>query len=636
MARLRATIELATSGFISGINKVLSASDRAAKSVENVSTAADKVETSLDKAGKGGKKAKDGFEDARKGAEKARRKVKGLGDEVDKTKTKAEKVAGALGKLFAAKTALDAGGKLLSASDSYMNANTRLGLINKDNAGNVINPNLQNDVYASAQRSRASYESTANGVASLGLNAANAFKDQNELIGFVESINKQFAIGGTEASAAAGAMTQLTQAMGSGALRGDELNSVLEAAPSIARNIEKYMGWAEGSIKSYAEKGALSAEIVKNAQLAAMDDIDRKFNSMPITWSQLWTQSMNAIQRASAPFLLALNWIANNMDIIGPILLGIAAGLGVYAAFTYGAAAAQWVLNAATGVWNALCMMNPAGLMAIGFIALIAMLYAGTAAFNKLTGASVSATGIIGAAFYVLGAYIYNSFIYPLWNGFAMLANFIGNACFGDATAAVKVLFLDMANTCVSYVLNMARAIESIINKIPGVTVNITSGLDGLKNKIESKTKTIKNESGWKEYVKQPELMDYTAAAGKGYAKGSALAGKVSSLISGGGIGGMNFGNIPAGAGTAGNPAAVKGTGKNGSMNVKLEDEDIDYLRELAERDYVARIAQNTLAPNIQVTFTGDISQEMDYEKIGPAVAQILQDEIDTAPEGLY
>lgn len=634
MARLRATIELATSGFISGINKVLSASDRAAKSVEDVSTAADKVETSLDKAGKSGKKAKEGFESAGEGAEKARRKVKGLGNEVDKTKTKAEKVAGALGKLFAAKAALDAGGKLLSASDRYMNANTRLGLINKDNAGNVINPNLQNDVYASAQRSRASYESTANGVASLGLNAANAFKDQNELIGFVESINKQFAIGGTEASAAAGAMTQLTQAMGSGALRGDELNSVLEAAPSIARNIEKYMGWAEGSIKSYAEKGALSAEIVKNAQLAAMDDIDRQFNSMPLTWSQLWTQSMNAIQKASAPFLLTLNWIANNMDIIGPILLGIAAGLAVYAAFTYGAAAAQWVLNAATGVWNALCMMNPAGWMAIGFVALIALIYAGTAAFNKLTGSSVSATGIIGAAIYVLGAGIYNNFIYPTYSGFAMLANFIGNV-FHNPVAAVEVLFLDMANTCISYVLNMARAIENIINKIPGVTVNITSGLDGLKNKIESKAKTIKDESGWKEYVKQPELMDYTAVAGKGYAKGSALAGKVSSLISGG-IGGMNFGNIPAGAGTAGNPAAVKGTGKNGSMNVKLEDEDIDYLRELAERDYVARIAQNTLAPNIQVTFTGDISQEMDYEKIGPAVAQILQDEIDTAPEGLY
>ena len=644
MARLRATIELATSGFISGINKVLSASDRAAKSVEDVSTAADKVETSLDKAGKSGKKAKEGFESAGEGAEKARRKVKGLGDEVDKTKTKAEKVAGALGKLFAAKAALDAGGKLLSASDRYMNANTRLGLINKDNAGNVINPNLQNDVYASAQRSRASYESTANGVASLGLNAANAFKDQNELIGFVESINKQFAIGGTEASAAAGAMTQLTQAMGSGALRGDELNSVLEAAPSIARNIEKYMGWAEGSIKSYAEKGALSAEIVKNAQLAAMDDIDRQFNSMPLTWSQLWTQSMNAIQKASAPFLLTLNWIANNMDIIGPILLGIAAGLAVYAAFTYGAAAAQWVLNAATGVWNALCMMNPAGLMAIGFIALIAMLYAGTAAFNKLTGASVSATGIIVGAVFVAGTAIANIFI-GIWNLAAGIAISVTNACISFAeffanflknpVLAIMNLIADLANFVIGTMQSIAKAIDAVFGtSLSGVVSGWSNSVNQFKAGIEQKDQRKFERIDASKY--QLNHLSYVDSFQKGYGKGSALAGKVSSLISGGGIGGMNFGNIPAGAGTAGNPAAVKGTGKNGSMNVKLEDEDIDYLRELAERDYVARIAQNTLAPNIQVTFTGDISQEMDYEKIGPAVAQILQDEIDTAPEGLY
>ncbi len=636
MPRLRAVFELAEKGFVSGVERILKSADKAGQSIENASVAADKVQTSFDKAGKSGKKAKDGFDGVGESADKARKKVKGLGDEVDRTKGKADKVASILGKLFAAKTAMDVGSKLLNASDSYLNANTRLNLINQDASGNVINPNLQNEVYASAQRSRASYESTAGGIASLGLNASSAFKDQNELIAFVESINKQFAIGGTEAGAAAGAMTQLTQAMGAGALRGDELNSVLEAAPSIARNIEKYMGWAEGSIKSYAEKGAVSAEIVKNAQLAAMSDIDQKFNSMPLTWSQLWTQSMNAIQKASAPFLMALNWIANNMDIIGPILLGVAAGLGVYAIATYGVAAAQWVLNAATGVWTALCALNPAAWVVIGIIALVAALYAGVAAFNKITGASVSATGIIGAAFYILGAGIFNHAIYPIWNGFAMLANFIGNV-FHSPVAAVKVLFLDMADTCIGYVLNMAKAIESILNKIPGVTVNITSGLESFKNSIESKSKTIKDESGWKEYVKRPELMDYTAAAGKGYTKGSALANKASNLIGGGGSG-LGFGGIPSstGMGTAGNPAAVKGTGKNGSMNVKLEDEDIDYLREMAERDYVARIAQNTLAPNIQVTFTGDISQEMDYEKIGPAVAQILQDEIDTAPEGLY
>lgn len=115
---------------------------------------------------------------------------------------------------------------------------------------------------------------------------------------------------------------------------------------------------------------------------------------------------------------------------------------------------------------------------------------------------------------------------------------------------------------------------------------------------------------------------------------GSGLADKASSLLS-------NF--IPESTGanldfgkfaSNSNPATVKGTGKNGAL--KIETEDAEWLRKLAERDYVARIAQNTLAPNIHVTFTGDINQELDYEKIGPAVAQILQDEIDTAPEGIY
>ena len=642
MAKLRATIELAAGGFLSQINRVLQASDRAAKSVEGVSTAADKAETSLDKAGKSGKKAKEGFENAGKGAENARKKVKGLGDEVDKTKSKAERVAGVLGKLFAAKTAMDVGGKLLTASDNYVNANSRLDLINRGTNGNVINSNLQNDVYASAQRSRASYENTANGVASLGLNAASAFKNQNELIGFVESINKQFALAHADTVTAAGAMTQLTQAMGAGALRGEELNSVLGAAPSIARNIEKYMGWAEGSIKKYAEKGMLSAEIVKNAQLAAMDEIDRKFNSMPLTWSQLWTQAMNAIQRASAPFLMALNWMANNMDVIGPILLGIAAGLGVYAAFTYGAAAAQWVLNAAAGVWNALCMMNPAGLMAIGVIVLVAALYAGVAAFNKITGSSVSATGIIVGGLYVVGALIVNlgqsaaNIFIGIWSAGCAVASNIQTA-FGNSIKNVQSFFYNLLATAIEVIGGIAQK----LNALPFVNIDV-AGLTGKAEAYRAKAQSIASQKGSYESIGNAFNKGFSTydtfqngwakdAYGKGYSKGSALSGKVSNFISGG-INGMDFSSI----GSAGKPATVQGKGKNGSMNVKLEDEDIDYLRELAERDYVARIAQNTLAPNIQVTFTGDINQEMDYEKIGPAVAQILQDEIETAPEGLY
>ncbi|MGI6080816.1 MAG: tape measure protein [Candidatus Avilachnospira sp.] len=624
------------------INKIMSSSDRAAKSMEKASKAADRVNSSLNKAGSSGQKVATGFDKASSSAQKAKKDIDGVNKGLKNTRSVADKAASALSKLFAVSALAGIGKKLANASDSYINANTRLGLINKDDSGNIINPNLQNQVYASAQRSRADYGTTANAIANIGMNAGSAFKGQNELIGFVEAINKQFVIAGASAASMEGAMTQLTQAMGSGALRGEELNSILDAAPSIARNIEKYMGWAEGSIKKYAEQGLVSAEVVKNAQLAAMDDINEKFNSMPMTWSQLWTTAMNSIQKATAPFLIAVNWIANNMDIIGPLLLGIAAGLGVYAVATYGAAAAQWVMNTAGAAWNAICAMNPVGLVVIGIIALVAALYAGTAAFNKLTGSSISATGIIGAVLMSLVAFIYNNVVWPWLNLFAMVGNFMANFM-NDPVAAVKVLVLDMANSVVSYVLNMAKAIEAIINKIPGVHVDITSGLSNFQSGLENRISQIKDESGWQEYIKAPKLMDYVSTAKSGYSKGSSLAGGVSDFFSGG-IGAAlgNFSNIgnsglgTSGLGTSGNPAAVKGTGSGGSLNVSLEDEDIEYLRDLAERDYIMRIAQNTLAPNIRVEFTGDIHETTDIDSIGSRITQILRDEIETAPEGLY
>ena len=623
------------------INKIINSTEKAAKVMNNASAAADKVNSSMKAAGNASQIVSSGFEKASSSAKKAKRDIEGVNDGLKKTKSTADKVASAMSKIFAVSVIADAAKHISGTSDAYVNANTRLGLINKDDSGNIINPNLQNQVYASAQRSRANYGTTANAIANIGMNAAGAFKDQNELIGFVEAINKQFVISGASAASAEGAMVQLTQAMGAGALRGEELNSILDAAPSIARNIEKYMGWAEGSIKSYAEQGLVSAEVVKNAQLSMMDDINEKFDSMPMTWAQVWTNAMNSMQRASAPLLMAVNWIANNMDIIGPILLGVAGILGTYTVATYGAAAAQWVLNSAGQMWNMICAMNPVGLVVVGIIAMVAAIYAGVAAFNKLTGSSVSATGIIAATFMSLVAVLYNNVAWPWLNLFTMIGNFMANFM-NDPVAAVKILVLDMANSVVSYVLNMAKAIEAIINKIPGVHVDITSGLSNFQSSLENRISTIKDESGWKEYLKQPELMDYVGTAKSAYTKGSSFAGGISDFFSGGvGSGLGNFSGIGSGMGsgglgTSGNPAAVKGTGSGGSLNVSLEDEDIEYLRDLAERDYVMRIAQNTLAPNIRVEFTGDIHETTDIDSIGSRVTQILKDELETAPEGLY
>ena len=100
-------------------------------------------------------------------------------------------------------------------------------------------------------------------------------------------------------------MVQLTQAMAAGALRGEELNSILDSAPGIARAIEQYMGVAEGSIKEYAAEGKVTAQVVKNALFSVADETNAKFESMPMTWAQVWTMMSNIALRLLSPSSLS-------------------------------------------------------------------------------------------------------------------------------------------------------------------------------------------------------------------------------------------------------------------------------------------------------------------------------------------
>lgn len=200
--------------------------------------------------------------------------------------------------------------KILELSDELTNTNARLNLIVDD--GGSLNE-LERKIMASAQRSRAAYMDTAAAVSKLATNAGAAFNHNNdEVIAFMEQVNKQFVIGGASAQEMSATMTQLTQAMGSGVLRGDELNSVLEQAPGIARAIESYMGIAEGSIKQYAQEGEVTAQIVKEALFAAADETNEKFESMPMTWAQIWTSMENKALSIFSPILQKLNELANS------------------------------------------------------------------------------------------------------------------------------------------------------------------------------------------------------------------------------------------------------------------------------------------------------------------------------------
>jgi tape measure domain-containing protein len=197
----------------------------------------------------------------------------------------------------------------LNLSDQLTSTTARLNLMND---GLQTTQDLQNMIYLSAERARGSYQATADAVSKLGLMAGDAFGSSEEIIAFMEQVNKQFTIAGTEAAGIDAAMLQLTQAMGSGVLRGEEYNSILEQAPNIIQAIADYMEVPKGQLKDMAAEGQNTADIVKAAMFAAADDTNAKFESMPKTFSQIWTSFQNTALMAFQPVLQRMNEIANS------------------------------------------------------------------------------------------------------------------------------------------------------------------------------------------------------------------------------------------------------------------------------------------------------------------------------------
>lgn len=198
---------------------------------------------------------------------------------------------------------------VLGLSDQLTSTTARLNLMND---GLQSTQDLQNMIFLSAERARGSYQATADAVSKLGLMAGDAFSSNEEIVAFMEQVNKQFTIAGTEAAGIDAAMLQLTQAMGSGVLRGEEYNSILEQAPNIIQAIADYMEVPKGQLKDMAAEGLITADIVKAAMFAAADDTNAKFEQMPMTFSQIWTSFQNNALMAFQPVLQRMNEIANS------------------------------------------------------------------------------------------------------------------------------------------------------------------------------------------------------------------------------------------------------------------------------------------------------------------------------------
>lgn len=580
--------------------------------------------------------------------------IRGGNDALDDMVGKAKNLAATIGASVGLK-------KLIELSDQMTSTTARLNFI-VDDGGSV--EALEAKIMASAQRSRAAYLDTASAIASMGANAGAAFSSNDELIAFMEQVNKQFVIGGASAQGQAAAMLQLTQAMAAGALRGEELNSILENAPGIARAIEQYMGIAEGSIKSYAEKGAVSATVVKNALLSIADETDAKFNGMAMTWGQVWTQMGNIALKVTQPLLTAVNWLANNLSVIGPIVLGLGTAFLVFQVAAHwtqiaavATAAYHAVVNllsigfgvltgntaaasAAVFTFNSALLASPITWIIMLIAVVIGLLYGVVAIINKVTGSSISATGLICGAIAVAGAFIgntviglLNALIQYIWAIF--VAPFLGivewilNVCnggfnsFGDAVA-------NLIGQIIGWFLNLGKVVTTIIDAIFGT--NWTAGLESLQSSV---TAWGKNENAIT-LDKNAPTVDYRFEYGDAWAAGNdfgkGIDAKIGGMFNMGGLGDTSGFDLSSIADNTG--LTADNTGKTADA-LAVTEEQLEYLRDIAERDAINRFT--TAEVKIDMTgMTNRIDGSADLDGVISQLTEGFTEALVTAAEGVH
>lgn len=534
----------------------------------------------------------------------------------------------------------------LGFSDTQAQINARLNLMND---GFQTTNELSEMIYQSALRSKAAYSDTADAVGKMGLNAGNAFSSNQELIAFTEQVNKQFKIGGASAQEQSNAMVQLTQAMAAGVLRGQDLNSILAAAPGIARTIEESMGWASGSIKQYAEDGKVTASVVKNALLDMADQTNQKFESIPMTLSDAMTQAQNIVQHEVKQ--MAQSWndfiqTDQGQEILGEAisLLSVMAQVGTDALSGIGSAALfvadnmDMILSilAAVGV-GFLFVKAQAIQAALGSAAVAGIHMASWAAANwplllllaLFAGALIAAQqfgigmqqvgGWVGQVFGMIYAVGYNVFA-TLWNVIASFAEFFANV-FNDPVAAIAHLFSNALDTILSMVETVAGAIDALTGS------HLQGAVSGFRGKLSGWVDDTFGENAIQ--IERMANLDIGATAAEWGNYGANLGSKLDNLdldirkLAG------SFGDLDLSGGN--NIDKVAKVGKVGKVDdIKLSDEDLKIYRDLAERRYMNKIELKTLAPEIHVTVPESAGENLTADDVTDYIRKMLIEQMNS------
>ncbi len=577
------------------------------------------------------------------------------------------------------------GGSLKSLIGTYISLQTLKGLFTMSDTLalttarlNMMNDGLQTTaqlnamLYQSARNTNSSYAETADFVTKLGLLAGNAFNSSQEIIAFSELINKQIQLSGATAQGAQAAMLQLSQGMSSGMLRGEELNSVLEQTPMIAQTIADYLGVSIGQLREMASEGLVTSQVVKNAMFWAADEINEKYGELPVTWRGIWHQIYDQGTMALQPLFDALNQLANsqfvqdvvngitvalailgtvaqivadNIEVIGPILATAAAAWLAYKVAVTLVTIAQNLLNAAMAA-------NPIGLIIVLIVALVAAfvwLWDNVEAFRNYWIESTSASAESWLWFY-------NDVVVPVGNDIITLLNQTG-AVIQDFAELVVNAFADAAQFLVKnfqFVADNAKGFMNWYNAIAGalgwkqINVDFAVSPEGIEAARQSALASISKwgiEGGIQElkpideeqYLKNLQMLKEEA---ENFRISDFISQKLAEFAEAVTKGQEELGGEDDNGGTDYSKYVDDFANALSTLNdisdsvnsidktVSMSDEDIKSLVDMAERKYVTNVNLTSRTPVINIHGANTGNTEADRQALADAIDRVLTEQM--------
>lgn len=609
---------------------------------------------------------------------------------------------------------------ILDTSDELVSTTARL---NNMNDGLQSTQDLVNMVYSAAQDARGSFSGMADVVARFGNNAGDAFDSSAQVVEFADLVQKEMAIAGASTEEAANAELQLSQALGSGVLRGDELNSIFEQSPNLIQTIADYMDVPIGKIREMASDGELTADIVRDAVLSNADEINAQFDTMPMTWKQVCQSMQNTALMEFQPVLNKLNelannqafqtgmsnlmgliskvavfalsvieqigsaasWVSDNWSVIAPIVIGVATAFGVLAAAvgiynlvqaiasglsavhsaalamqsgaTFSATAAQYGLNAAI----AAC---PITWIVVAIIAAVAAIFAVCQAIANMTNIANTGFGVITGGINVVIQFFRNlglvvaDIAVGIWNAMSAVASNIVTA-FHNSISKVQSFFYNLLATAASVISQIAAA----LNQLPFVEFDY-SGITAAADNYAAKAAEAAGNT--EEYTSISDAFSSGMGtfdayqdgwASDAFASGSAWGddkmAALDDMVSGLTEPSVSIpdidsyladmqasipSDISSGIDGSGAGDAAKTTaGNTGKIADKMDatDEQLKYLRDIAERDVINRFT--TASVNVDMSnMRNTVQNGMDIDGVISSLTVAVNDAVDNIAEGVH